>query len=30
VPLVRLRNAREEVAKTVMLSVHPPTHDLHR
>src|SRR5439155_2244000 len=30
VPLVRLRGAREEIAKTVMLGVHPPTHDLHR
>ena len=30
VPLVRLRGAREEIAETVMLCVHPPTHDLHR
>jgi hypothetical protein len=28
-PLVRLRSAREEIAKTVVLGVHPPTHDLH-
>ncbi|MGZ4418595.1 MAG: hypothetical protein ACXVRV_10515, partial [Gaiellaceae bacterium] len=30
VPLLRLRGAREEIAETVVLSVHPPTHDLHR
>jgi hypothetical protein len=28
-PLVRLSGAREEIAKTVVLGVHPPTHDLH-
>src|SRR5207244_7882989 len=30
VPLVRLRGAREEIAKTVVLGVHPPTHHLQR
>ena len=30
VPLVRLRGAREEISKPVVLGVHPPTHDLHR
>jgi len=29
VPLVRLRVAREEIAKTVVLGVHPPTNDPH-
>jgi hypothetical protein len=28
--LVRLRDAREEIAKSVVLGVQPPTHDLHR
>jgi len=30
VPLVRLRGAREEIAKAVVLGVHPPTDDLNR
>jgi hypothetical protein len=30
VPLIWLRGAREEVAKTAVLGIHPPTNDLHR
>jgi hypothetical protein len=30
VPLVRLRGAREEISKPVVLGVHPTTHDLNR